>query len=1043
MNKKIHYLLFYVISFSLQGLFAQSITVSGTVTDDFGTPLPGVNVVERGTTNGTSTDFDGNYTIEVTDSSSILVFSYIGFRPQEVAVGNRSTIDISLVTDTEQLGEVVVTALGIRREKKALGYAVQEISGGTLLEAREVNVVNAISGRVAGLQVIRGSNGPAGSSNIVLRGNNSLSGNNQPLIVVDGIPINNFSGADDNGFFNPSEDLGNGLGDINPDDIESMTVLKGASAAALYGTRAGNGVILITTKTGRKKEGLGITFRTDIGIQSVFIKPELQDSFGQGSLGILGDDLPNRSRSSWGPRITGQTIEDWKGDQEELRSYNNLDNFYRSGFNQTYNLSLQQQLTDGTSIYSSASYLDDESIIPGAKFERLNLLIRAVSRFGPNDRWTTDMKVQYINAKGKNRPLNGANINNVHSEVLTLPRSVDIRDFRDNTTDEFGNMVWYVDGNALNPYWSEQNNLREDSRDRFLLNGFLKYQVADWLHAEFRGGADLFTNNKTSRLFAGSRENPTGTYGVGKDTFVETNYTLMLVGSKDNVIGKFGTAFTLGGNLMSQSSSELSGGSGQLEVPNLFSLNNGINPPSITEKFSDRRINSIFGSFQLNYDGFLFVDVTGRNDWSSTLGPNNKSFFYPSISTSFAVTELFDQLPSWLSFGKLRASYAEVGNDLEFNQLENFFNISQDVNENTTAGSNNVLNNPDLVNELIKSSEIGFDARFFNNRLGVDFSWYRTNATNQALAIPIDPLSGFNERRINAGEIRNEGVELTLNARIFDNPEGFSWRVNLNYTRNRNTIERLTEDVEQFRLGGFDNLAILAVEGGDYGEIWGSRFTRVEDESSPFFNQIIVDENGIPQATGGLNKLGNQQPDALIGFSNSFAYKNFSFGFLIDARLGGEIFSGTNQSLQNSGAAAVTVVNGEREDIVFNGVVDDGNGGFVVNEVGVAPQIFYQALANSSGNLGINEAFVYDATHIRIRNVSLNYVLPSKWLANTGIQNARIGMAATNVLMLDSNLNGVDPESVFSLAANANASGFENLSPPTVRNVIFNLTLGF
>ncbi|UOY05894.1 SusC/RagA family TonB-linked outer membrane protein [Muricauda sp. SCSIO 64092] len=1042
MNKKIHYLLFYVISFSLQGLFAQSITVSGTVTDDFGTLLPGVNVVEKGTINGTSSDFDGNYTIEVTDSSSILVFSYIGFTPQEVVVGNRSTIDISLVTDTEQLGEVVVTALGIKREKKALGYSVQEISGGTLLEAREVNVVNAISGRVAGLQVIRGSNGPAGSSNIVLRGNNSLTGDNQPLIVVDGVPINNFSGADNNDFFNPSEDLGNGLGDINPDDIESMTVLKGASAAALYGTRAGNGVILITTKTGAKKEGLGITFRMDVGFQNIFIKPELQDSFGQGSFGILSEDLPNRSRSSWGPRITGQTITDWKGDSEEFRSFNNLDNFYETGFNQTYNLSLQQQLTDGTSIYSSVSYLNDESIIPGAEFERLNLLTRAVSRFGPNDRWTTDIKVQFINAKARNRPLNGNNINNAHSTILTLPRSVDINDFRENT-DEFGNMIWYVDGNAINPYWAAENNIREDSRDRFLLNGYLKYQIADWMHAEFRGGADLFTNNRSSRLFAGSPPDPTGRYGVGKDTFLETNYTFMLVGSKDNVVGKFGTAFTLGGQLMSQRESALSGGSGELEVPNLFSLNNGINPPSITEGFGERKINSLFGSFQLNYDGFFFIDVTGRNDWSSTLGANNRSFFYPSISTSFAVTELFDQLPKWLSFAKLRASYAEVGNDLGFNQLGNFFNIGQDPNGNTTAGSNDTLNDANLVNELIKSSEIGFDTRFFGNRLGIDFSWYRTNATNQLLEIPIDPLSGFRFRRINAGDIQNEGVEVAINARIFDNPEGFSWDMNLNYARNRNTIGNLFEDVEQFRLGGFDNLAILAVEGGDYGEIWGSKFARVEDESSPFFNQIIVDENGIPLGEGGLNKLGDQQPDALIGFTNTFAYRNFSFGFLIDARLGGEIFSGTNRTLLSSGAAAATVVNGAREDIVFNGVVDDGNGGFVANEVGVEPQVLYQALANNTGNLGINEAFVYDATHIRVRNITMSYRMPSKWLKDTGIQSAKIGMAATNVLMLDSNLNGVDPESVFALSANANAAGFENLSPPTVRNVILNLTLSF
>ncbi|SHI49737.1 TonB-linked outer membrane protein, SusC/RagA family [Arenibacter nanhaiticus] len=1039
MTKKIHYYLLLTALLCIQGMVAQSKTVTGTVTDDLGNPLPGVNVVEKGTANGVSTDFDGNFSLNVPNSAT-LVFSSLGFSTMEVLVSGQSVINVSLSEDAEMLGEVVVTALGIKRERKSLGYAVQEVKGATLTEARENNVVNALSGKVSGVQVIKGSNGPASSSKIVLRGNNSLTGDNQPLIVVDGIPMDNFTGAGNNDFFNPSQDLGNGLGDLNPEDIESMSVLKGASAAALYGSRAGNGVILITTKTGKAIKGLGITFSTTTGFQNIFMDPKLQSSFGQGNNGIYD----NLAGDSWGPKIAGQSVEDWKGAQVPMRAYDNLGNFFNSGFSQNYSLSFQQQVSDGTSLYTSANYLNDDSNIKGATLERLNLTTRAVSKFGNDNKWTTDVKVQYINSKANNRPINGSNISNAFGTVAGLPRSLDITEFS-NDTDEFGNMVWYVPSNSVNPYWAANNNLSEDSRDRFLLNASLKHEITNWLSAEINAGADLYTTNTESKLYAGSPLSNTGRYSLGKNTFLEKNYNMLIVASKDDIFGKFGGALTLGGNLMSRGASGISANSGDFVVPNLFSLNNGINNPNVGQSFSNKKINSLYGTLQVNYDGFLFVDFTGRNDWSSTLSEENRSFFYPSVSTSFVFTELLagddNELPNWLDFGKIRASYATVGNDLDPFKLNNFYSIGNDPNGNTTAGSGNTLFNPDVKSELIKSLELGFEGRFFNNRLGFDFAWYKTNATNQLLAIPLDPLSGFNSKIVNAGDIQNEGFEIALNARIFDNPEGFSWDTNVNFSTNDNTIVKLTDDVSQFRLGGFDNLAVLAVEGGGYGEIWGTKYNRVEDEADPNFGKIIVDGNGFPLASSDKFKLGDQQPDAMIGFSNTLSYKGISLSFLIDARLGGEIYSGTNLALQRSGSAAATVVNGERNDIVVDGVVDDGNGVYTQNTVAVTPENYWTNLSVTSGNLGINEANIYDATNIRLRNVSINYVLPTNWLKNSRLQKAKIGISANNVWMIDSNLNGVDPESVF--ATSTNATGFEYLSSPTSRSVFFNVALNF
>lgn len=1031
-------------SFSAE-VFGQTLHVKGTVTDEAKVPLPGVSVVIKGSNKGTTTDFDGKYELNA-KKGDVLVFSFVGFTTQEKAIpatggGNSLIINTLLKEETQQLGEVVVTALGIKREKKSLGYALQEVKGDELAEAREANLANAFTGKVAGLQIVKGSNGPGGSSKIILRGNNSLTGDNQPLIVVDGVPMDNFTGASNNDFWNPSADFGNGLGDLNPDDIESMSVLKGPAAAALYGSRAGNGVILITTKSGKAREGLGISISSTVGFENIFLKPALQNQFGQGSQGIYN----NLSASNWGPKIEGQSVEKWDTTKAPLAYYDNIDAYFKTGISLNHSISFQQQISNGTSLYSSVTYFEDDSKIPGATLNRMNLLTRAVSKFGKDNKWTSDVKVQYINSKAQNRPVNGNNPYSSYGIVAGLPNSLDINDFRNGTrvVNEQNVHYWYNPSSGYNPFWLEKYRLNQDERDRFLLNGSLKYQMLDWLSAEIKSGADLYNTTYEGKTYGLSPLTSTGRYSTGKETFSEINSSFLLTANKDNLIDKFGIVTTFGGNLMSRKSNELSANAGELQVLNLFSLNNTkAVAPTVGENIRQHKINSLYGTFQLNYGGYAYIDLTGRNDWSSTLSKENRSFFYPSASASLVVSEMlhseFQALPSWLSYAKIRGSYAVVGNDMGPYQLYNTYNLAKDPNGNTVASKNNILFNPDVKNELIKSTEIGVDLKFFDNRLGIDFSYYKTNATNQLINLPLNSLSGYSAKKVNAGNIQNEGFEVMVNAGIIRNTN-FSWDTSVNVSRNKNTIIELADGVTQYSLGNFDALKILAVAGQGYGDIYGNTFKRVEDTNSPHFGKIIVDNNGVPEVDAEAY-LGNQQPDALVGWTNTFNYKNLSLSFLIDGRFGGKIFAGTVMSLKANGSHESTVVNGERNKFVYDGVVSDGAGGYVPNTKEVSPEDFYTGLQGRS-NIGIVEDNLFDASNIRLRNIQLNYNFSKDIVKAFGVQSAKVGLSVNNVLMLKSNIKGFDPESVF--ATGSNAVGLEFFSTPTSRTYFFNFSVSF
>ncbi len=1016
-------------------------TITGVVTGDDGRPVPAATVSVKGTNQSVITDDNGRYSISVENDNAVLVVSSVGFGSRELTLGTSNALNVALTSTATDLSEVVVTtALGIKRQQKSLGYAVQEIRGTTLVDAKETNLANALTGKVAGLQVVRSSNGAGGSAKIVLRGNNSLTGTNQPLIVVDGIPIDNFTGTNENGYWAAGFDRGNGLGDISADDIESMTILKGPSAAALYGSRGGNGVIMITTKTGRKQSGLGITFSTTLGVEDIFLKPEMQNTFGQGSENVFINDNP----TSWGPKATGQAITKWDGSQGNLTTdHDNLSNFLRKGTTQNYNLSFQQQF-GSTSIYSSVSRWDDKSIIPGNKLERTNLTARAVTKFGKTNRWTTDTKVSYNNTSGFNRPINGRDVSNIFA-LYMMPRSLDIRDFS-GVTDEFGTMIWYPGSPSWenNPYWNTMYNQNQDVRDRFIMSGSVKYAFTSWLDAELKAGGDFYTTNTNRKVYAGSKRN--NEYSEGKETFMETNYSALVTARKDNLFGKFGGTAVLGGNMMHTKFTAMAVGTGPLEVPNLFSLRNGIGAPSIGQDYRRKKINSLYGSVGINYDGFIYLDATYRNDWSSALSEENRSYFYPSVSLSYILTEMLSKngasLPSWFNYAKIRGSYASAGNDLGPHQLYNGYGIGKDPLNNVFAYREPVLKNPDIESELMKSFEFGTELRLFKNRVGIDFTWYKTNATNQIILLPMDPMSGYTHRVINAGDIQNKGIELVADVRILSNPKSLGWTMTANFSKNENKIIDIASDldVKEYGLGNFDDLFIKAVAGDLYGDIYGTRFLRVKDETSPFFDQIILDGNGLPQRDATIVRLGNQQAKGLIGVTNTFTFKNLALSFLVDARIGGEIFSASNVALQRGGVAAVTAPGGERPDFIVDGVQLGTGGNPVKNATSVTQQQYWSRVATLN-NLGVGEAYLYDASNVRLRNIQLSYELPKGFLSRTPIQNAKVALSCNNVWMIKSHLNGIDPESVF--ATNSNAVGFESGAFPTMRSFLFSLSVGF
>lgn len=1016
-------------------------TVTGTVKDASGEGIIGAFVFVQGNQNiGTSADADGSFTLRGVKAGDKLEFSCIGYITQ-VVTWNGGPVHVILAEDAEMLEGTVVTALGITREKKTLGYAIQDVKGDVLLEARESNLANALTGKVAGVSIVRSSNGPGASSRIVLRGNSSLTGLNQPLIVIDGVPMDNFVGASNNDFWNPSADMGSGLQDINPEDVESMTVLKGASAAALYGSRAGNGVILITTKKGAQNPGLGLTITGTVALTGEFTRPQMQSKYGQGSLGIYD----NTDSQSWGPEITGQVVTKWDGRSAQLQAFDNVKGFFNTGVTDTENVTFSQKYGK-TGIYTSWTRTKDNSQVPGATLGRNNMMIRGTSTFGKNDKWHFDAKVQYIRIQANNRPISGSNVNaNYMLKMYTMPVSVDIRDFK-SAVDENGEMFFFGNKDRMgsNPWWYAKYSTNQDVRNRFLMNASMSYDFTDWLSLELRAGTDMYFTETENKYYAGNKiaGSVTGSYGMGESRFHENNFSFLLKAQKDNIFGEFGASATIGGNLMDRENRGMSASQSQLLIPNLFDLNNAkSDKPSVSESYSHRKMNSLYGSAQINYGGWIFLDVTFRNDWTSTLSPANRSYLYPSVSLSWVITDMINKygtLPSWLSFAKIRGSYAEVGNDMSPYQLYNVYTMGTDARSKPIINSQSTLYNDDVKNELIKSWEAGIDLRFFDSRVGLDVSWYKTNATNQLINLPISAI-GYSSKKINAGNIENTGWEVVFTAEPVRN-SNFVWRSNINFSTNKNRIIELADGVEEYSLGGYDKLRIVAHVGGEYGDIYGTKYARVEDVNSPHYGKLILNSDGLPTSDGSSVYLGNQNPVANLGWVNNFTWKDLTFGFQVDARIGGKMFSGTVMAMEYAGTAGWTLDG--RESMVVDGVQKDGDS-YVVNTTPTTAEKYWKQISGAAGsNLGITEENLYDATNVRLRNVSIAYSIPRRVLNRQNMfQSIKVGFSCTNVWMIYSKMHGLDPESIF--ATSTNAIGFEYGAAPTSRAYVFNVSFGF
>jgi TonB-linked SusC/RagA family outer membrane protein len=969
-------------------------TVTGRVTNSAdGSALPGVSVLVKGTTNGTTTDTNGDYSIKPSDAAdAVLVFSFIGFASQEISVGGKTVVDVSLLEDATQLGEVVVTALGVTREAKTLVYATQSVKPSTLTEVRDPNnILNSLQGKIANAQINQGSGGPGSGARIVLRGNRSIQQSNNALIVVDGVPINNntIGGAASNDF--GSVQGSDGASNINPDDIESVTILRGASAAALYGSQAGNGVIVITTKKGTKDK-VSVNINSGITTEKAFVLPKVQNSYGQGNAGVLNTTVGD----SWGAKMDGQSYTNHLG---ETRSYtaqpDNIKDFFRTGVSFNNSIGIQGG-SEKMQTYLSYANNKVQGIVPSNDLTRHTINLRLSNQI--SSKISTDAKVTYIAQDIKNKPRTGEE-NAPVIDIYQIPRSVSIGDAKNyQTVNTLGLALptaWPSTLSSIyqNPYWMVNKTAINESRNRVM--GFIsaKYEITKNLNITGRANLDKTFDLNEQKYSVGTilwASQGGGYYDRTRATTTQQWYDLTLAGSSK--IGEdFKLDYRAGGIyqdiLFDQDFSQANG----LNINNKFSLGFASNP-QITSFSSQTRVNSVFGQASIAFKEAIFLEASIRNDWDSRL-PSPYTITYPSVGLSGIISDLVT-LPQAISFLKLSANYAKVGNGGQPQLRYNTFNYGQG------AGSGFLTRTPveaipGLKPEIVTSTEFGVDAKFVNNRIGFTFTYYKSNSTNQLLTISQPIATGYSQKYINAGDIQNKGVELVLNASPVKNAS-FNWDLTFNLGINRNKIVELDKTNPSLvaYLGGTSGYARTAtpvlVSGGSYGDLHSKKWKR-DDEG-----RFIVDAtSGLPVATDLPEKIGSFNPKALLGLSNTFTYKNFSLRVLVDGRVGGIILDGTEMNLAFSGISEVTGLHRE-EAWSLGGVDKDGN---VVSKT-ITAQDFWTAGSNSTSGkrYGIGEFFAYDATNFRIRELSIGYNIPVP--ANFFIKSAKFSIVARNLAWL-------------------------------------------
>ncbi|MGO4919907.1 SusC/RagA family TonB-linked outer membrane protein [Maribacter spongiicola] len=1047
-------------------------TITGIVTDTDGNTIPYVNILLSGTVTGSTTDEDGIYSLEVPNLSGEIEFSVLGFETRVVSINNRRTINITLNDSSEVLDEVVLTALGLKRETKELGYVVQSLDAKGVTEVKSVNFLDNLSGKLAGVTINQGATGVGSSSKITIRGEASFS-NNNPLFIVDGVPINNnsvfnFTSEAAAGF--QEIDFGNGAMEVNPDDIAEVSVLKGPSAAALYGTRASNGVIIIETKSGKNTKGLGVSYNTSFFVDSAFQLPDFQNEYGQGNSGEfafvdgLGGGTNDLITYSWGPRLdVGNLIPQYDspvtladgtvvrgGDTAlyngipitptEFRSNpDNLKNFYETGTTLINNIAISNGFDKGNYRLSFTD-LRSESIIPGVNLDRQTISTRL--SFQPIDKIRINSSISYINSNSDNRPSNGYGSENAnYSLVAWGPRSLNIENLKNYWQPGLEGIQQYSYNYTFfdNPYFILNENTNSFNRDRVFGNISASYDITENLTASIRTGMDYSRELRQLKRAYSSNRFSNGGYAEHDVFYREVNTDFLL--NYANKFNDFSVDVSLGGNRLDQKAFTSQSQTTSLAQPGIFRLSNAASPIEVFEFESNKRINSFYGLAKFGYKDFLFLDVTGRNDWSSALATpfsvDNTSFFYPSVSSSFILSEVVE-LPKTISFAKLRASWAQVGNDTNPYQTTGAFVAQTPFNGQPTFSNSNTIANANLQPESTSSFEVGADVRLFGDQLRFDISYYNALTKDQIISLPIGISSGYTQQVVNGGEVRSKGVEIILGISPVIS-QNLKWNSTLNFSTNRSTVESLPQDEGRLTLAYsriYDSqnqtVFLQAEEGGRVGDLYGTGY--LKNENGDF---ILTDEGRyIPDNE--LQKLGNYNPDFMLGFNNQFNYKNWNLGFLFDWRQGGIIVSRT-RALGNVGGQLAETAFRPEEGIVPKGVVNIGtqeNPVYTPNTVAVSAESYYRQFYDRNHE----ENNTYDASFLKLRQVSIGYTFENLSVFN---QNATLSLSliGRNLFAITENPH-FDPEQL-AVQGQGFISGVEDMSYATTRSIGFKAGFNF
>lgn len=1030
----------WVLFFSTASLSAQTIT--GSVVDESGNPLTRATVVESTTNNGVLTDAEGKFSIELTGVSNQLTVSYVGYQTMTVEAESGSPMSIVLYEGVG-LDEVVVSALGISREKKSLGYSVTEVGGGDLSRVKESNVASNLAGRVAGVVVYKNTSGVGGAARVIIRGNNSLSGNNEPLYVVDGVPIDNsnLAGSDRNEFRVP--DYGNGISDINADDIESMSILKGPNAAALYGSRASNGVVLITTKKGARGKGLGISLSSSTTFENPLVLPKYQNEYGRGTDGNFpqinpSDDLATqvnavRSTSSWGPKFDGSSQLAYNGEQRPYTAQpDNVKDFFETGVSLINTVALSGS-TDKSSVRFSYTNSDLSSILPNSQVKRNNFNLRGFTKLG--DKLTLDTKVTYFQQEAQNRPTQGTE--GVAAYIFGMARNVrteDLMTYQDaanpiNPNDPYRVIAPTASGG--NPYWMLFENSNEDSRRR--IQGFAKltYDINDWLSAFVRAGTDDISQHTENVTANGNHFFSTGRLEFRDVARSERNYDFLIMANK--ALGeRISLSANAGGNARHNTFIQSQINGFDFKIPGRYFLANtdGSQLTAIQSDLIEKKVHSLYGSTSFSLDNMLYLDLTGRNDWSSALSAENRSYFYSSASLSLLLDRLLKLDVQKVNLLKLRASVANVGNDTDAQQTINLFTVaSNGYLGNVQINRPNIKFSESLRPEDISTSEVGLEFKLFENRLYGDVSFYNITTKDLIFDVPVDPGTGFSFFRENIGEINNRGFEVLLGGMPVNTPS-FRWDASLNFSRNKNTLISLIDGQDNFQLTASNSgiVDVRAQVGEGFGDIYTTTWLRNDA------GQLILTAEGRPQATSEREVFGNFQPDLTGGFTNIFSFRNFSLNTLIDFRIGGEVFAFTESALDASGVSERTLEYREG-GIVVEGVIEQEDGSFVPNTTSISAQDYWGAVSN------IGSEYIFDQTNVRLREVGLSYKIPKSTLNNIGIGGVTVSVIGRNLFFLYKKVDNFDPES--SYATGNFGQGVLFYSLPTTKSLGFSVNVNF